>query len=584
MKSTVMVVVPAILGAAACAKILDMREGTLLEGTGASGGSSIQARSGGTNAVGPLGTAGAVSGSTSTTLPGVSNQGGSGGSSTGWGNTFSTFGGANLVGGTSASVFGFGGTQSTTSVEATAGQSSSGGTSESLSMSGSTFQGGVLPVGGITATGGQAPSGGSAATGGALASGGAASGGATTGGTASDHAPSTDAGTCPNTTSTIGAKGTCCVQAGAYGCSANASKSKVVCINGIWTANGDCDSGQLCDTHGGGTAGSCQNIVTECDGKNPGDNVCNGQTVETCGPDLVTVTVAQACTGSTPTCLNGACVACSPSKTQCDPAGSNGVQTCDSGGQWGLPVTCPATTPLCNAGTCIACPGAGGPTLVGLDSNYCIDSTEVTQGQYQAWLETTTDWTISHQISACAENNTLTPSSGWPPTSSTLNYPVVNVNWCDAYAYCAGVGKRLCGKIGGGSVGYYADWFDATKSQWYSACTSNGTYSSTGYPYGDTYEPSYCNGGDANEGGTVAVGTMPECQSTVVGYTGVYDLSGNVWEWEDSCDGNTSKSDNCHIRGGAFNYGEGGACCGCYDSSYPRIAGNSFIGFRCCAP
>jgi hypothetical protein len=32
------------------------------------------------------------------------------------------------------------------------------------------------------------------------------------------------------------------------------------------------------------------------------------------------------------------------------------------------------------------------------------------------------------------------------------NFPITNVDWCDAYAYCAGIGKRLCGKIGGGTL------------------------------------------------------------------------------------------------------------------------------------
>jgi len=78
--------------------------------------------------------------------------------------------------------------------------------------------------------------------------------------------------------------------------------------------------------------------------------------------------------------------------------------------------------------------------MVALPLDYCIDSTEVTQGQYQTWLDTKPS--TSGQISACSGNTSFAPSKNWTPASSP-NYPVVGVDWCDAYAYCFGVGKRL---------------------------------------------------------------------------------------------------------------------------------------------
>ena len=223
--------------------------------------------------------------------------------------------------------------------------------------------------------------------------------------------------------------------------------------------------------------------------------------------------------------------------------------------------------------------------MVGLPLNYCIDSTEVTQGQYQAWLDTNPS--LLNQISVCSWNTSFT-SAWWPLSPSDLDLPVVHVDWCDAYAYCAGVGKRLCGKIGGGSNGY-DDYANVSLDQWYDACTSNGTYAA-GYPYGNTYQPSYCNGydywGDNLAGATtLAVGSLSMCQSSVAGYAGVYDLSGNVWEWEDTCNGASGQSDLCRLRGGALNFGSDGLECA-FDGISPvsRTEANEVIGFRCCSP
>jgi formylglycine-generating enzyme required for sulfatase activity len=82
--------------------------------------------------------------------------------------------------------------------------------------------------------------------------------------------------------------------------------------------------------------------------------------------------------------------------------------------------------------------------------------------------------------------------------------------------------------------------------------------------------------------GPIAVGTSG-CEGSL---PGLFDMSGNVSEWTDSCSpdpggGNGSK-DNCARRGG--DYGDNSqhlACTGSETGS--RSETQCFIGFRCCA-
>lgn len=85
--------------------------------------------------------------------------------------------------------------------------------------------------------------------------------------------------------------------------------------------------------------------------------------------------------------------------------------------------------------------------------------------------------------------------------------------------------------IGGGSYAY-ADYANATMSQWFNACTSAGTYN---YPYGSTYNATICNGADLGKATTTVVGSLAGCQApTTTAYAGVFDLNGNAYEWDDS--------------------------------------------------
>jgi formylglycine-generating enzyme required for sulfatase activity len=237
-----------------------------------------------------------------------------------------------------------------------------------------------------------------------------------------------------------------------------------------------------------------------------------------------------------------------------------------------------------HAGSAGACSGAGGPMMVRLPEGYCIDSTEVTRGQYQAWVATNPP--TSGQPARCTWKTNFVPEETECMTSTYVyhgsgfeDHPQVCVDWCDAYAYCQGVGKRLCGKIGGGP-GSFDDYANPSSSQWHNACVSGAA--NNAYPYGNTYQPTVCAGYDYDPTITVPTASLPDCQSPVPGYAGIYDLSGNVWEWEDGC-GGPGGTDLCRLRGGSFGWKS--PYLRCDGVLYDKVSyATSGIGFRCCSP
>jgi sulfatase modifying factor 1 len=210
-----------------------------------------------------------------------------------------------------------------------------------------------------------------------------------------------------------------------------------------------------------------------------------------------------------------------------------------------------------------------GPDMVPIDSrlgSYCIDTTEVTVAQFNAYL-------IASGIhidtpDACA-------SAVRPPLVNNdphdQNHPVGSVGPCDAWSYCRWAGKRLCGVIGdGGSIRNAAP----QDTEWHYACT-NGPLN-TAFPYGQTYDPTACN----TEGdGAVPVASKSGCHGMVPPFDRIYDLVGNRWEFVNDIGGPTDSNGG---RGGSWKEGMNASC--------SRINGfNGFIydfpesGFRCCA-
>jgi len=219
------------------------------------------------------------------------------------------------------------------------------------------------------------------------------------------------------------------------------------------------------------------------------------------------------------------------------------------------------------AGGAVPDPGTGGPPMLRMPEGFFIDSTEVTRGQYEAWLATNPS--TSGQIEECATNTSFVPECGdaSPCQGDDCNRPQVCVDWCDAFQYCQAVGKRLCGSLSQ----------DPAQSEWATACSAHGKNL---WVYGNDYDAQVCSVPDLRLDAPTPVASMTSCQSIEPGYEGVYDLIGNVYEWQGSC-----LESSCDIRGGSYDLiGLDDMQTRCTDSLRRlRTSERTDIGFRCCA-
>jgi ELWxxDGT repeat protein len=218
------------------------------------------------------------------------------------------------------------------------------------------------------------------------------------------------------------------------------------------------------------------------------------------------------------------------------------------------------------------CEGHHGPSMVRFGV-WCIDSTEVTAAQYAEFLAANVAPGGPHAL--CATNATFAPEPNstacYDPVQAP-NLPMVCIDWCDAAAYCAWAGKRLCGNVGAQP--------QSEQSQWGAVCSN---YGANLYPYGNTYVQSRCN--DERHDGTTdtmtsndhvyPVGSV-DCEGTL---SGVHDLVGNVAEWNDD-NWNFDRQPAC---GGGYRTPSADSDCETC-SLLTRTTRSAAIGFRCCSP
>ena len=172
--------------------------------------------------------------------------------------------------------------------------------------------------------------------------------------------------------------------------------------------------------------------------------------------------------------------------------------------------------------------------------SFCIDKYEVTNESYMSW-DTSYD---------------VYQGGGY---SIALTDPVVNVEYSKAEATCFKMYKRFC---------YVDEWK-----------TASGGYQRLAYPYGGEYDSLKCHtNSEAHLGRVVPVGSMDSCVSVY----GVYDLSGNVYEWVMTpLPEYGPEGEYRHFAGGAW-YSKENSGTNTIERAVPVGDKGHHIGFRCC--
>jgi sulfatase modifying factor 1 len=432
-------------------------------------------------------------------------------------------------------------------------------------------------------------------------------------------------GSCKNANLVCGLDGSCRI-----GCNASLScpLQGQDCIGNACVGHGETDWeavwGQCMNPRGETTCGADGKTLTTCNVTRPGKAVvATCDSAELCQQGMQaggTGCGPQSCMAGHYSCDGAVLRRCSAAAT-----GFDEMTTCASPALCvkGLQASPPACAPpMCGAGA--SAPAAAkcmdGQLLTcsadqqGFDATDCagkqcdpggkqcfslaIDAHEVTRASYAQFLASSP--AAGNQPTGCMWNTSFTPDAAClqladacnPATSSCDAVPQVCVDWCDAQAYCRWAGGHLCGSLSGGdAMVALSQSDDPGQSAWMNACSAGGQYT---WPEGNVWrsnlEGQACNGMAKERygnGGAYPAGTLIGCHSPVPSYAAIFDLSGNVAEWENSCSmevkgPNASRDDTCRVRGGSFASGEPLLRCDAHPQDLARNAVRVDVGFRCC--
>ena len=201
--------------------------------------------------------------------------------------------------------------------------------------------------------------------------------------------------------------------------------------------------------------------------------------------------------------------------------------------------------------------------------NFAISQTEITNSQYCKFLndkgnqtEGGETWLDINDVHCQIEkrNGTFYPKSG------NGNYPVIEVTWYGARAYCKWAGGRL-----------------PTEAEWEFAAKAGSNYKYSGSNNIDDVAWY-----DSNSGS----GTHEVEQKQANGF-GLYDMSGNVWEWcedvfkSDFYSQSKNSTNPIYAKSGSYRVMRGGAwsnrskrCRSANRYNLTPSVSNGYIGFR----
>lgn len=139
---------------------------------------------------------------------------------------------------------------------------------------------------------------------------------------------------------------------------------------------------------------------------------------------------------------------------------------------------------------------------------YYIDRYEVTNAQYYEFLQymkASSDHSKCHEDEP--EGKSHVPSNWTDEYFNNPEFPVMRVDWYDAFAYAKWAGKRL-----------------PTEAEWEKAARGRDERK---WPWGNIWDPGKCNVGASAPGDPKPVGSYEEGKSPF----GCYDMAGSVGEW-----------------------------------------------------